>query len=70
MASITLKDFMSLHDDPMRTICINDNKLNKIWSGKIKDTKNCKWKPIINANVVSFGFYNNELTVRIDVEKF
>ena len=67
---MTLKEFVELHDDGNRTLCINDKNLKKVWSGKIIDFQNCKWKPIINAEVMAFGFYDNELTVRIDVEQF
>jgi hypothetical protein len=67
---MTLKELIDLYDDPMCKIKINDVKLNKIWSGKVKDIQNCKWKPVADANVISFGFYDNELTVRLNVEKF
>ena len=67
---MTLKEFVELHDDGNRTLWINDKNLKKVWSGKIVDFQKCKWKPIINAEVMAFGFYDDELTVRINVEKF
>ncbi len=67
---MNLIDFVLLHDDGSRILCINDKNLKRVWSGKIIDFQNCKWKPITNAEVISFGFYDNELTVLINVEQF
>ena len=56
-----LKDFLALYDDA-GIICINDDNLNclcygDIWNTKLDDFENCE--------VVSFGFYDNELCVRV-----
>lgn len=56
-----LKDFLAMYDGH-GTICINDDNRNCIckgnfWNPKLHDFENCE--------VVSFGFYDNELCVRV-----
>lgn len=56
-----LKDLLVLYDGA-KAICINDNNLNCIYNGNI-------WNPRLydfeHREVISFGFYDNELCVRV-----
>lgn len=56
-----LKDLLTLYDGH-GTICINDDNLNCITKGNL-------WNPKLydleHYEVVSFGFYDNELCVRV-----
>lgn len=60
-----LKDLLVLYDGS-GTICINDDNLNcickgNIWNAKLYDFEHCE--------VVTFGFYDNELCVRVRESK-
>ena len=56
-----LRDFLDLYDGA-GIICINDDNLDNlcygdIWNVKLDDFENCE--------VIAFGFYDNELCVRV-----
>ena len=55
---------MSMYDNWQGIVTINDNNLNMIVSGNTYDVV-IKQKELHNREVVSFGFYNGEMTVRI-----
>jgi hypothetical protein len=70
------KDFINRYDDWMDVIVINDNVLNRIISCPIyvlmernKDlyTLYYKYKYLMDKEVISFGFWEGELCVRLDV---
>lgn len=57
-----LKDLLVLYDG-VKDICIKDNNLNCIYKGDI-------WNPRLydfeHREVISFGFYDNELYVKVE----
>lgn len=60
-----LRDFLNLYDGHGK-ICVNDNNLRRVFIGNIFAAKICDYK---NCEVVSFGFYDNELCVRVRQDK-
>ena len=59
-------DFISMYDDYYGKIVVNDNNLKQIFAGYIYDAGLGR-TDLHNLKVVSFGFYDGELTVRLDV---
>lgn len=58
------KDFLDLYDNWNDFITVNDENLTTIASGRIYDImKTCK--KLFKMKVISFGFYDKELYVRI-----
>ena len=58
------EDFLEMFDDWNRTVVVNDNNLDRILS----DKGYLVWenhKELFDREVVSFGFYNNKLCIRI-----
>ena len=66
---MNLKKFMDLYDDWNGNTVINDNELKILYKGSISKLILCggkaKEENWLNKEVVSFGFYDNELCVRI-----
>ena len=63
-----LKDFLELYDNWNGIVKINDNNLNCIVKDKgyiIAESNNEK---MMNGEVVSFGYYDGELCIRIEVK--
>lgn len=61
---MTLKNFLELYDNWNGITRVDDNKLNKIVEGKTV----CIYEENENLHrkkVVSFGFYDGELTIRV-----
>lgn len=59
-----LKAFMEMYCDWNRTVVINDDDLEQIAKGiavNVMDERKDLW----NMEVVCFGFYDNELCVRV-----
>lgn len=56
-----LKDFLTRYDWT-GTVCINDDNLNCITKGNFW---NLKLHELGDREVVAFGFYDNELCVRV-----
>lgn len=61
---MTFKNFMDLYDNWNGTLVINDNNLNPIIKGNVSDIMDSK-QNLFEKEVIAFGFYDNELTVRI-----
>lgn len=63
---MTVKELIDLFDNWNIPIVINDNKLNRIV--KVQHIFNFieERTPLLKEKVVSFGFYDKELCVRID----
>ena len=63
---MTVKELIDLFDNWNIPIVINDNNLNRI----VKDQHIFNFleerKPLLKEKVVSFGFYDGELCIRID----
>ena len=66
---MTFLNFMELYDDWNRNIKVNDDNLNPIIEGMAVDIMlpygdlyNSK---IMDKEVISFGYYNNTLCIRI-----
>lgn len=71
------KDFMDLYDNWNGIVCVNDDNLHPIvisTAHKIMDCipllNNGEWfddnyEKLFNMEVVAFGFYDNELCVRV-----
>ena len=61
------KDFIDMYDNWNGITVVNDDDLNMIVSGpthSIAKEKNFLW----DMKVVSFGFYDNELCVRVSCQ--
>lgn len=59
----TFKDFIYAFDNWNGITVVNDNNLNCIIKGKTSDI--AERKELHNMEVVSFGFYENELCIRV-----
>lgn len=57
-----LRDFLELYDNWNGVLVINDDNLNCLCYG---DFWNAKISDFENREVVAFGFYDNELCVRV-----
>ena len=58
------KDFMDLYDNWNGTLVVNDNNLDLIVKGNTLDIMDTEEK-LFEKEVVAFGFYDDELAVRI-----
>jgi hypothetical protein len=58
---MVLKDLLDLLDDWNMRIRVNDNNLHTVAECKVADLELC-----LNDPIVSFGFYDGILTVRLD----
>lgn len=61
---MTFKNFMDLYDNWNETLVVNDNNLNPIVKGNVLDIMDSE-QYLFKKEVIAFGFYDNELTVRI-----
>lgn len=68
-----LSVFLDMYDDWYGTLCLNDYYLNLIVKGPLVDivenSSTVKELGLLDADVVCFGFYDNELCVRLNVKK-
>ena len=63
---MTVSELLILFDDWNIPVVINDNMLVcTLRYTQIADFANSK-HPLLKAEVVSFGFYNGELTIRVN----
>ena len=58
-----LRDFLNLYDGNIKVI-VNNNNLKRIFAGNIFGARISDYK---HCEVISFGFYDNELCVRVDI---
>lgn len=58
------KNFLELYDDWNGITVVNDNKLNIITKDHTVNIYDSR-KDLCDKEIVAFGFYNGELTVRI-----
>lgn len=63
---MTVKELLDLLDNWNISIIINDNSLNRIIKVENIFTFVEKRNPLLKEKVVSFGFYDKEITIRID----
>lgn len=62
-----LREFLNMYDNWNVMVCVNDDNLDLIIHGKPEVV--LSYKDTYQKEVVSFGFYDNELCVRVkDVE--
>lgn len=62
-----LREFLNMYDNWNIIVCVNDDNLDLIVHGKPEIV--LSYKDTYQKEVVSFGFYDNELCVRVkDVE--
>lgn len=68
-----LNVFLDMYDDWNGTLCLNDDDLHLIVKGPtvdiIENSSTVKELGLLDADVVCFGFYDNELCVRLNVKK-
>lgn len=62
---MTFLNFMELYDDWNRNIKVNDDNLNPIIEGMAVDIMLPYNSKIMDKEVISFGYYNNTLCIRI-----
>jgi hypothetical protein len=68
-----LKQFMDLYDNWNGVTVVNDNNLDRIVMGTTHRIMSCiptlinveSYEKLFNMKVVSFGFYDDELCVRV-----
>ena len=58
-----LRDFVNLYDNWNGILVVNDDNLKPIVKGKIDVV--LSYENVYEMEVVSFGFYDNELCVRV-----
>ena len=58
-----LRDFMYMYDNWNGIVCINDDNLNLINEGRTSVA--LSYRDTYGREVVAFGFYDNELCVRV-----
>lgn len=58
-----LLEFLLMYDNWNRDVCVNDNRLNLILKGN--PTVIMEHKNLMEMHVVAFGFYDDELCVRV-----
>lgn len=61
---MNFKDFMEMYDNWNGITVVNDNNLNMIVKGKTIDVMD-NHNNLFEMEVVAFGFYDNELCVRV-----
>lgn len=57
------REFLNIYDNWNGIVCINDNNLDLIIKGKPDVV--LSYKNVFEMEVVAFGFYDNELCVRV-----
>ena len=57
------REFLNMYDDWNGIICVNDDNLNLIVKGKADVV--LSYKNVYKMEVVSFGFYDEELCIRV-----
>lgn len=65
-----LKEFLDLYDNWNGYAVINDNNLKlyaRCKTAALAENKDNNYTTPLNSEVVSFGFYDNELTIRVDM---
>lgn len=62
---MTLKQFLDLYDDHNGDMILNDNNLKSVISGSVSFVKEFITLQQLKGEVISFGFYDDCLTVRI-----
>lgn len=62
-----LREFLNMYDNWNGTVCVNDDNLDLIIKGE--PTVVLSYKDVFEKEVVAFGFYDNELCVRISESK-
>ena len=65
-----LAEFLKLYDNWNGYTVINDNNLKLYARCKtvaLAENKDRNYTSALNAEVLSFGFYDNELTIRVDM---
>lgn len=62
---MTLREFIEIYDNWNGYTCINDNNLY----ARVKTVQidNGNYERALNAKVIAFGFYDDELCVRVDL---
>lgn len=57
------REFLNMYDNWNKVVCVNDDNLNLI----IKDKPSIalSYKNVFEMEVVAFGFYDNELCIRV-----
>lgn len=60
---MNFKNFMDLYDNWNGITKVNDDNLHTIIKGKTLDIMECS--KLFGMEVVAFGFYDNELCVRV-----
>lgn len=64
--NMTLFELLDMYDNYNMTMVVNDNYLNPIIKNTVVNViSSKKYAILLNAEVVSFGFYDDELCVRI-----
>ena len=58
-----LREFLNMYDNWNGIVCVNDNNIDLIVKGKPDIV--LSYKDTYTKEVVSFGFYDNELCVRV-----
>ena len=61
---ITLFQLVDLYDNWRGTLVINDNKLETLVKGEVESVM-CQFSDLWDKEVASFGFYDDELCVRL-----
>lgn len=68
-----LSVFLDMYDDWNGVLCLNDDDLHLIVKGPtvdiVENSSTVKELGLLDADVVSFGFYDDELCVRLNVKK-
>ena len=57
------REFLNMYDNWNEVVCINDDNLNLIV--KDKPSVALSHKNVFEMEVVAFGFYDNELCIRV-----
>ena len=58
-----LREFLYMYDNWNGIVCVNDDSLNLITKGKPDIV--LSYKNVFEMEVVAFGFYDDELCVRV-----
>ena len=61
--AMKLREFLGMYDNWNGIVCINDDNLNLIVKGR--PAVALSYRDVYNKEVVTFGFYDNELCVRV-----
>lgn len=62
------KEFIEMYDNWNEKLCVNDNNLNKIIEDiTYKILADDNYKYLFNYKVISFGFYEDTMCVRLNI---